>query len=87
MYLPYWHTMKKDGNEFVQKAEPEPWPEYKYPVDENMAWPGKESWEGGEIAVLEKSVNLEGGHYSKRRKALKDSTNVEVKGFMSYFRV
>ena len=87
MYSPYWHTMKNDGNEFVKSASPEPWPEYRYPVYDNMAWPGKESWDGGEFVVLEKSVNLVGGHYSKKRDALSDSTKVKAKNFKDYFRV
>jgi hypothetical protein len=87
MYLPYWHTMKNDGNEFVKNVEPEPWPEYKYPVYDNLAWPGKIAWDEGEIAVLDKSKNIEGGHYSKKRSELNDSTNVQIKKFKDYFRV
>lgn len=86
MYLPYWHTMKNDGNELLADANPEPWTEYKYPVYGNMAWPGKESIDGGETAFLEKSVNLN-NQYSVKRDALKDSTPVQVDSFINRFRV
>lgn len=84
MYSPYWHTMKRDGNELLSDANPEKWDEREHKVYGNCAWPGVEAY-SGKFAVLEKSVNLKDG-YSRKRNELKDSSNVKMKP-MSDFKV
>lgn len=86
LYQPYWQVMKEAGSDLLSGSDPEEWPEEKYPVYGNYAWPGMKAWDDGELVTLKKSVNLDGG-YSKRRDELSDEVKLDIVSFGDHLKV